>query len=52
LFYAKVVHIAFDDQPKLAKDAANEEEALEHYRRVRDEIRDFVRDQLPGLLLQ
>jgi arsenate reductase (thioredoxin) len=39
---AKVVHIGFDDPPKLAKDAKSAEEALTHYRRVRDEIRAFV----------
>ncbi|MCA9120652.1 MAG: arsenate reductase ArsC [Planctomycetaceae bacterium] len=38
----RVVHVGFEDPPKLAKDAATEEEALVHYRRVRDEIRDFV----------
>jgi len=38
----KVVHAGFDDPPKLAADAQTEEEALQHYRRVRDEIRDFV----------
>lgn len=38
----KVVHVGFDDPPRLEKDAKNEEEALAHYRRVRDEIRDFV----------
>jgi arsenate reductase len=38
----RVVHVGFDDPPRLAEDAASEEEALEHYRRVRDEIRDFV----------
>jgi arsenate reductase len=38
----KVIHHGFDDPPKLAQDAADEEEALTHYRRVRDEIRDFV----------
>ncbi|MGY8769423.1 MAG: arsenate reductase ArsC [Pirellulales bacterium] len=38
----KVVHHGFDDPPKLAKEAATEEEALEHYRRVRDEIRDYI----------
>ncbi len=38
----KVVHAPFDDPPKLAKDAPNEEAALQHYRRVRDEIREFV----------
>lgn len=47
---ARVVHVGFDDPPKLAKSAATEEEALEHYRRVRDEIRDFVRDELVKLL--
>lgn len=43
---AKLVHVGFDDPPKLAKEAASEEDALNCYRRVRDEIRDFVRDQL------
>jgi arsenate reductase len=38
----KVVHVGFDDPPRLAKDAKTEEEALGHYRRVRDEIREFV----------
>ena len=39
---SKVVHVGFDDPPKLAKDAANEQEAMDCYRRVRDEIRAFV----------
>jgi arsenate reductase len=39
----RVVHAGFDDPPKLASDAKSEEEALSHYRRVRDEIKDFVR---------
>ncbi|QDT33015.1 arsenate reductase ArsC [Thalassoglobus polymorphus] len=43
---ARVVHVGFDDPPKLAKEAASEEEALDHYRRVRDEIRDFVTNDL------
>jgi len=47
---AKVVHVGFDDPPKLAKEAADEEAGLDCYRRVRDEIRDFVRDELPGLV--
>ncbi len=38
----KVVHVGFDDPPVLAKAAATEEEALAQYRRVRDEIRDWV----------
>lgn len=39
---ARVVHRGFDDPPRLAREAASEEEALGHYRRVRDEIRAFV----------
>lgn len=38
----RVVHVGFDDPPRLAKAATTEEEALSHYRRVRDEIRAFV----------
>ena len=38
----KVVHRGFDDPPRLAAAAKNEEEALHHYRRVRDEIRDYI----------
>ena len=38
----KRIHKGFDDPPYLAKDAKTEEEALAHYRRVRDEIRAFV----------
>jgi arsenate reductase len=39
---AKVTHVGFDDPPRLAAGAKTEEEALDHYRRVRDEIRAFV----------
>ena len=39
---ARVIHRGFDDPPSLAVGAANEDEALDHYRRVRDEIREFV----------
>lgn len=39
---AKIVHVGFDDPPRLAKDAKSDEEALGHYRRVRDEIRHFI----------
>ena len=46
---AKIVHVGFDDPPRLARDAKSEEEALGHYRRVRDEIRAFVQ-QLPEVL--
>lgn len=36
------IHAGFDDPPALAREAGSEEEALGHYRRVRDEIREFV----------
>ncbi len=39
---ATIVHVGFDDPPKLAKDAKSEEEALAPYRRVRDEIKAFI----------
>jgi arsenate reductase len=36
------VHVGFDDPPRLAKSAKSFEEALGHYRRVRDQIREWV----------
>lgn len=38
----KVVHVGFDDPPRLAKEAETEEDALNCYRTVRDEIKAFV----------
>ena len=46
---AKVIHTGFDDPPKLAKDAADEEAVLDCYRRVRDQIREYV-ETLPESL--
>lgn len=46
---AKVIHVGFDDPPRLAREAKSEDEAIQHYRRVRDEIRDFV-NTLPASL--
>lgn len=48
---ARVVHVGFDDPPRLAKDARSEEDAMVHYRRVRDQIRAFV-ETLPGSITQ
>jgi arsenate reductase len=48
---AKVIHVGFDDPPRLAAGAATEAERLQPYRRVRDEIRRFV-ESLPERLLQ
>lgn len=46
---ASLVHVGFDDPPRLAKDAKTENEALSHYRRIRDEIKRFV-ERLPDNL--
>ena len=43
----KVVHVGFEDPPKLAKEVASEQEVLDCYRRVRDEIKAFV-ETLPA----
>lgn len=49
------VHVGFPDPPALARDlaakGASEEEQLNCYRRVRDEIRDFIQT-LPGSILR
>lgn len=45
----KTIHVGFDDPPKLAKLAKTEEEALNCYRRVRDEIRCFIEKMEGGL---
>jgi arsenate reductase len=47
----RTIHRGFDDPPRLARSCATEEEALNHYRRVRDEIRAFV-ETLPDLLAE
>jgi arsenate reductase len=39
---AKVIHVGFDDPPKLAAHVTGEEEKLNCYRRVRDEIKAFI----------
>jgi arsenate reductase len=38
----KIIHVGFDDPPRLAKDLNNEDDKLNVYRRVRDEIKEFV----------
>ena len=45
----KVVHVGFEDPPKLTKHLPDGEEKLAVYRRVRDEIRRFV-ENLPERL--
>lgn len=46
---ARTVHAPFDDPPRLAAGAKTDDEAMAHYRRVRDEIRTFILT-LPGTL--
>jgi arsenate reductase (thioredoxin) len=48
---ARVIHRGFDDPPRLAKDAKTREEAFDHYRRVRDDIRAYI-ETLPGALTE
>jgi len=45
----RLLHRGFDDPPKLARGIEDEEEAMAHYRRVRDEIRAFI-EKLPEIL--
>ena len=47
---AKVVHVGFDDPPKIADLMDSEEKRLDCYRKVRDEIRSFV-EKLPAYLI-
>ena len=44
-----VVHHGFDDPPRLAGGAGDEEDAMYHYRRIRDEIKAYV-ETLPESL--
>ncbi len=48
---ATVVHVGFEDPPRLTKGLPDGEGKLAVYRRVRDEIRKFV-ETLPGALTQ
>ena len=52
---SKVIHVGFQDPPKMAKEVAekggSEEEQFDCYRAVRDEIKAFV-ETLPGSLEQ
>jgi len=38
----KVIHHGFDDPPKLATNTKDEEEKIDHYRRIRDEICKYI----------
>jgi arsenate reductase (thioredoxin) len=45
----RLIHKGFDDPPRLAESAPDEEAAMAHYRRVRDEIKAFVEAFPSGL---
>jgi arsenate reductase len=46
---AKIIHVGFEDPPKMARKATNEQQAIDCYRKVRDEIKSFV-EKLPDSL--
>ena len=48
-FNSKVIHVGFDDPPRLAAGIDDPEKQLDCYRRVRDEIKAFV-ENLPESL--
>lgn len=39
---SKVIHVGFDDPPKMAEEYSDSEEKLNCYRKVRDQIKAFV----------
>lgn len=41
-FGAKVVHVGFEDPPRLTQEMTNEEDILNVYRKVRDQIKEMV----------
>ena len=49
-FPGKKVHKGFDDPPKRVEESWSEEEKLVVYRRVRDEIKEFILSLPEGLL--
>lgn len=49
---ARIVHRGFEDPPQLAAEASSEEEALTHYRRIRDQIHQFVETLPEGLMME
>lgn len=48
---AKVVHVPFDDPPALAKGLADNQAIMAPYRRVRDQIGEFVKNRLKAFFI-
>jgi arsenate reductase len=40
----KIIHVGFDDPPRLTKDMTDEEKVLNIYRKVRDEIKQMIQN--------
>lgn len=40
----KIIHVGFDDPPRLTAEVEDEEEKLKVYRKVRDEIKEFIQN--------
>lgn len=47
---AQKLHRSFQDPPKLTINITNEDEKLTVYRKVRDEIKEYLRNELPKLV--
>jgi len=47
----RLMHMGFEDPPRLAENAKDEQEAMAFYRRIRDEIKAFV-DKMPQSFLK
>ena len=48
---SKILHVRFDDPPQITKGLKSKKEILFHYRRVRDEIKNFV-EKLPKQIIK
>ena len=48
---AKLIHVSFEDPPRLAANAKTDDQAMVHFRRVRDQIKEFVQ-RLPTALTE
>jgi arsenate reductase len=41
----KIIHAPFEDPPQLAKNEKDENQKLNHYRKVRDQIKNFIQNK-------
>lgn len=45
----KIIHVGFQDPPSLTKEMTDEEEIIKVYRKVRDEINEFMKNLIKSL---